>query len=297
MNLDDVRIFLAVAECGSLSAAARSIGESPLAVSRKLAALEDKLAARLISRNTRASALTSEGRKFLPYAQAMIKTQTEALESLAEDVEQIAGPLRITAPTLFGHMHILPVLVDLMRDNPGLCADIEFDDAIKDIVTQSFDVAIRIATLRDSELVSRKLSANPMSLYASPAYLAANGTPRKLADLKGHSCLQLRAHVNWIFLQDDIQVSHKPIGRIVAGDVESVRMACMSGLGIAYLALSDMEAVQASGGVREIRLVDAKGLDLFVSALMPSRSFVPARVRIFIEALEARLRDREQRHG
>lgn len=297
MNLDDVRIFLAVAECGSLSAAARSIGESPLAVSRKLAALEDKLAARLISRNTRASTLTSEGRKFLPYAQAMIKTQTEALESLAEDVEQIAGPLRITAPTLFGHMHILPVLVDLMRDHPGLCADIEFDDAIKDIVTQSFDVAIRIATLRNSELISRKLIANPMSLYASPAYLAAHGTPRELADLKEHSCLQLRPHNHWIFLQDDIQVSHKPSGRIVAGDVESVRMACMSGLGIAYLALSDMEAVQASGGVREIRLGDAKGLDLFVSALMPSRSFVPARVRIFIEALEARLRDREQRHG
>lgn len=297
MNLDDVRMFLAVAEHASLSAAARAIGESPLAVSRRLAALEDKLAVRLISRNTRASTLTSEGRKFLPYAHALIKTQTDAIEALVEDVEQIAGPLRITAPTLFGHMHILPILADLLRDHPGLCADIEFDEAIKDIVTQSFDVAIRIATLKDSELVVRKLIENPMSLYASPAYLDEWGTPRHLADLTNHSCLELRSHNFWTFLQGKERVSHKPVGRFVAGDVESIRVACLSSLGIAYLTRSDMETAKASGGVKEIQLADAKGLDLFVAAILPSRSFVPARVRMFVEALEARLRDSGKLHG
>jgi DNA-binding transcriptional LysR family regulator len=136
-----------------------------------------------------------------------------------------------------------------------------------------------------------------MSLYASPAYLDEWGTPHHLADLTNHCCLQLRPHNLWIFSQGKERVSHKPGGRFIAGDVESVRMACLSGLGIAYLVRSDMEAAEASGSVKRICLADAKGLDLFVSALMPTRSFVPARVRVFIEALEARLRDPEKRNG
>jgi DNA-binding transcriptional LysR family regulator len=183
----------------------------------------------------------------------------------------------------------------MMNEYPELKVFLDFDDDIRDVTALGFDAAIRIAVLKDSELVARKLAENPMTLCASPAYLEKWGRPQRVEDLSGHACLQLRANQHWTFLRGQEQLRVLPNARMIACDVESVRAACQSGLGIAYLARSDMKPMLANGSVEAIRLDDVRGLDLCIWAIMNSKHHVPARVRTFLNLLESELRAESDR--
>ncbi len=289
MDLSDVVLFRAIVATGSLSAAGRQEGLSPMAVSRRLAALEQELGVRLIHRTTRSVALTADGETFLPLAQTMLEAREAATVAFSEQHEGLSGVLRVTAPHRIGRALVVPLVVRLMAENPRLHVDLSFSDGIVDIVASGIDVAIRVATLQASELVAVQVADNPRILCAAPAYLAAHGCPGRLADLDAHACLTLHAMDAWTFTQGGQAVAKRIKGRLSASSVDTVHAACVAGAGLALLTYWDVAQDLAEGTLRTVTLDDAEPERLAIWAVLPTRQQMPARVRRFIDGLKSAL--------
>ncbi|MEE7493728.1 LysR family transcriptional regulator [Methylobacterium oryzae CBMB20] len=289
MNLQDVALFCAIVTTGSLSAAGRQAGLSPMAVSRRLAALEHELGVRLIHRTTRSVALTADGETFLPLARTMLDAREAATAAFSEQHEGLSGVLRVTAPHRIGRALAVPLVVRLMAENPRLKVDLSFSDGIVDIVAAGIDVAIRVATLPASELVAVRVADNPRILCAAPAYLAAHGCPRRLADLDAHACLTLHAMDAWTFSQAGHPVAKRIMGRLGASSVDTVHAACVAGAGLALLTYWDVAQNLADGTLKTVTLDDAEPERLAIWAVLPTRQHMPPRVRRFIDGLKSAL--------
>jgi len=289
MNLIDVHLFLIITETNSLTQAARRLDISPMAVSRRLASLERELGTRLMQRTTRSVSLTQEGTEFLPYARALIETEEGARALFSPDSKGASGLLRVTAPSGFGRRNILPLVPALLSENPDLRIDVQLTEDVVDIVGRGIDVAIRVAPLRDSSLIARKLSDNPRVVCASPDYLRKFGVPQELHDLSFHNCLRLTNVLQWVFESQGQSTSMSVEGRFSSSNVESVRELCIQGLGLAQLTLWDVKKEIAEGKLVEISLSDVQPQNLSVWALLPTTQHLPLRVSIFVEKLKASL--------
>ncbi len=290
MDLVDVGVFVEAARVGSLAAAARRLGIAPMAASRRLAALEQEVGARLVHRTTRALSLTAEGEAFLPHAQAMLEDETAALAAIRPSSAGASGMLRVTASAPFGRKMVAPMIPAFMRANPDLQVDLQVTDAITDIVASGIDVAIRIAVLRDNSLIARRLDDNPRKLYASPAYVAEHGEPKRLADLADHQCLAITGVSHWTFMVGDKPVQQRVAGRFTASGIETLHMACLGGLGLAMLSDWNIREDVAAGRLVEVSLADAVLESWSIWAVYPSARLVPAKTRLFIDALSQHLK-------
>lgn len=286
MNLGDVQVFVEAVRVGSLAGAARKLGLTAMSASRSLGALEAELGARLLHRTTRSLSPTSDGEVFLPYAQALLEGQANALADLHPDGGGLSGQLRITASTAFGRRVVAPLLPAFMAEHPRLHVDLHTTDEQVDIVAQGIDVAIRIAPLRDNRLVARRLADNPRVLIASSAYLQQRGQPQLLSDLAAHECLAASGTRHWAFLREGKPLRQRVAGRLTASSVEAVYEACAGGLGIANLSQWYVRDALARGDVRAITLDDAAPEPLDIWAVYPSASRVPPKVRAFVAALQ-----------
>jgi DNA-binding transcriptional LysR family regulator len=182
----EMTAFVAVAEAQSFSTAAKKLGLSPPTITRSVSALEDRLGAPLLVRTTRSVRLTDAGANFLDDARRILGEITEAEQAAAGAQAVARGALRITAPVLFGEMFVLPLVRDFLSLHPNLTAQLLMHDRVVNIVEEGLDLALRIGRFDDSGLQSIELGAVRRMLVASPGYLAANGTPRQLADLRHH---------------------------------------------------------------------------------------------------------------
>ncbi|MBK0098324.1 LysR family transcriptional regulator [Erwinia sp. S63] len=286
MNSKDIEVFLMVSQTRSLTQAARRLNTTPMTVSRRLASLEDDLGVRLMHRTTRAIALTVEGEEFLPYAKSLAETEQSARNLFSPHQQGATGQLRITAPSGFGRRTIIPLLPALMEANPELRIEFQLSDDVTDLVGLGYDVAIRIAPLRDSRLVAHRLANNPRMLCASPDYLQRFGTPQTLNDLHHHNCLRLSGVVQWSFIIDGHISSLSVEGRFSGSNVEGVRTLCVAGSGIAQLSEWDIREELVSGELIAIELQDAQPQMLGVWALFPTTRQLPARVTVFLHALK-----------
>lgn len=289
MLISDVRIFLSVASLRNLSAAARQLDLAPMQVSRRIAALEEELNARLLHRTTRSVSLTPEGEALVPYATAMLEAEEAAKGELAKSPKHLSGHLKVTAPSVFGQHVLVPLIGELLQLHPELRVELDMSDQVFDIVAQGYDLAIRIATLRDSELVARKLADNPRVLCASPAYLSKHGVPTTLAELEHHACILLSAVGKWPVVVGGSLKRVRIHGRVTTSGVDAVRAMVLEGIGIGMLTHWDVRELFASGELVEIDLADARMEQLSIWAITPTRRFVPARVKIFLEMLERKL--------
>lgn len=289
MDLADVTLFRTIATVGSLSAAARQIGATPMLVSRRLASLEAELGARLFHRTTRSLSLTPEGEAFLPHAIALIEARDSALNSISSSGSGLSGVLKVTAPNVIGHSVVVPVVADLIADNPALRVDLTLNDGIVDIATAGLDVAVRVALMKPSELIAARVADNPFTLVASPAYIARFGEPAASQDLMNHQCIKLHAMDHWPFTRGDEMHRVRISGHLSANTVDAVRAACIAGVGIAMLTYWDVHELIAGGVLKRIILADIKPLAVGIWAVYPTRSQMPARVRAFIDALRDRL--------
>jgi DNA-binding transcriptional LysR family regulator len=290
MDLMDVGVFVEAARAESLAAAARRLGIAPMAASRRLAALEQEVGARLVHRTTRALSLTAEGEAFLPHAQAMLEDEAAARLAIRPSGAGASGMLRVTASAPFGRKMVAPMIPTFMKANPDLQVDLQVTDAMMDIVASGIDVAIRIAVLRDNSLIARRLDDNPRKLYASPDYLAARGAPQVLADLANHECLAISGVSHWTFMVGDKPAHQRVVGRFSASGVETLHMACLGGLGITMLSDWNIREDVAAGRLVEVSLTDAVLEPWSIWAVYPSARLVPAKVRLFIDALGQHLR-------
>ncbi|MBW4022615.1 MAG: LysR family transcriptional regulator [Proteobacteria bacterium] len=289
MDLSDIVLFRLIASVGSLSAAARQMGTTPMLVSRRLAGLEAELGARLFHRTTRSLSLTPEGEAFLPHAVTLIEARDSALDSIASGGSGLSGVLKVTSPNVIGHTIVVPVVAELIADNPALRVDLTLSDGVIDIATAGLDVAVRVAVMKPSDMIATRVGDNPFTLCASPGYVARFGEPTTTEDLAAHRCIKLHAMDTWPFTRDGELHRVRISGPLSASTVDAVRAACIAGVGIAMLTYWDVNKQIEGGELRRIVLDDIKPLEVGIWAVVPTRTQMPARVRAFIDALRGRL--------
>jgi DNA-binding transcriptional LysR family regulator len=294
MNTENLEVFLNTVSQGSLSAAARHLKLTPMSATRRLAALENELGVRLFQRTSRSIALTPEGRAFLPFAAEILETQEEARASQSPTAGGAPGLLRLTAPITVGRKLIMPIVRELLAENPELRIDLELSDAIVDIVASGIDLAIRIAPLKDSSLIARRLFDNPKLVYAAPAYLERYGAPHTVEDLQHHECLTFSNVTHWQFLVDGVPRAVRVGGRFSSSGVDGFLAACVAGLGLAQLSAWDVADELASGALVPVPLDGAAPRDLAMWAVFPSRRRVLPKLRVFLDRFEKRLAAVEQ---
>ncbi|HVI50879.1 MAG TPA: LysR family transcriptional regulator [Candidatus Sulfotelmatobacter sp.] len=289
MNLSDVAVFVEAVRAGSLAAAARRLNIPPMAASRRLVALEGELGVRLMHRTTRALSLTPEGEDFFPHAQMMMDAEANGRASLRPTGSGVSGLLRVTASVPFGCKMVTPMLPAFMRANPDLRVDLTLTDSVIDIVALGIDLALRIAPLRDSGLIGRKLVENPRGLYAAPVYLAERGLPRTLTDLGGHECLTGSGTTHWSFACEGRPVRQRVSGRFTANSVDALLRLCLEGCGIVNLSAWNVAEDVAAGRLVEIFLAGAQVKPWNVWAVYPTSQLVPPKVTLFVGALQSHL--------
>ncbi|EST15698.1 bacterial regulatory helix-turn-helix, lysR family protein [Pseudomonas putida S610] len=234
---EELQVFVAVIDCGSISAAAAQMGQTPSAVSRTLARLEAKLGTTLVNRTTRRMDLTEEGRFFLEQARQVLRQMDELEERLAMNRQTPIGRLRVNAATPFMLHAIVPWIGEFRQQYPGIDLALNTDDLIIDLLEHSTDVAIRIGELADSSLHARNLGCSPVQVLASPAYLARHGTPQRVEDLADHCLLgfsQPETLNQWPLRH--AQGEHWTIQpTLVASSGETLRQLALAGEGIVSL--------------------------------------------------------------
>ena len=284
-NLGDLEVFVRVIAAGSMSTAARDLGLSPAVVSKRIKRLEDKLGTRLLQRTTRQISLTEAGQGFHERVLTVLGGLEEAEAFASGRSSAVNGTLKISASTSFGRMHVAPHLKPFMEAHPDLAIHLVLSDEFTDIVGGGFDLAIRIAELNDSSLVARRLASVRRVLCAAPSYLAAHGTPETLDDLKKHRCLPAHNHDSWRLEGPTGPVTLRPEGMLITNSSEVLREAVIAGLGIALRSTWDVGAELKSGTLVQVLPQYESSRNVALSAVYPSRQFLPAKVRLFIDYL------------
>ncbi len=285
-----MEMFVAVASEGGFAAAARKLGSSPPAVTRGIAALEARLGTLLFHRSTRAVALTGAGAAFLEQAQRILADLAGAEREIRGAAAEPRGQLYVTAPVMFGRLHVLPVVAGLMTEHRDLAVRMMLIDRNVRIVEEGIDVAVRIGALADSGLKAVRIGEVRQMLVASPAYLARRGAPRSIGDLAGHELIGTmgpRTVGEWQLASGRWRLDPRP--RLVLNTVDSALAAAEAGLGIANLLSYQIADALAAGRVIAL-LADEQPPALPVHLLFePSRAGLPA-VRAFIAAMKTRMR-------
>ena len=232
-NIEDLETFVAVADTGGVSPAARRLGLPKSIVSRRLGRLEAELGAQLLTRNTRGAALTEAGATFREHAARVVAEIDSARESIAPNGE-LRGLLRVAVPMSLGIRHLAPMLAQFAARHPLLQLHVAYGDRFVDLIGEGFDVAIRIGYLQDSALVARRVGAVAAALVASPGYVKAHGAPATLEELQTHPAL-MQGTESWRFRDGDKIVVVHPQGKFKADNGVALVEAALAGLGVIVL--------------------------------------------------------------
>lgn len=290
MDLDQLRLFLAILERGSLSAAARDLGLSPATVSERLAGLEARFGVRLLHRTTRSVSVTEEGRALAEGAERLLAEAAELDSRIRLGREEIAGPIRLSAPSDLGRGRISRVLNRVQEAHPGITIDLHLSDGYVDLVGQRFDLAVRYGDLQDSGLMVRRLADCARLVCAAPAYLERHGCPAHPEELGDHNCLVMRFGMNtdrtWHFIIDGRARKIVVRGDRVANDGEAVRHWCAAGYGIARKSEWDIAEELSSGRLVPI-LRDFEPAPVGLQVVYPAGRSALRRVALVIDALVA----------
>ncbi|MGY4748701.1 LysR family transcriptional regulator [Pannonibacter sp. Q-1] len=285
-NLTDMEIFARVVTAGSMSAAGREMGLSPAVVSKRIRRLEDKLGTRLLQRTTRQIALTEAGHGFYDRVLAILASVEEAETFVTRGSAQARGTLKVSAPTSFGRMHVAPYLARFLEANPDLYVSLDLSDEFVDIVGDGYDLAIRIAELSDSSLVARRLAPVHRVLCASPSYIERHGEPKSIDDLvENHVRVAAAAQDPWRLMGPRGLEIVKTDAPLRTNSSEVVREAVLAGVGIALRSTWDVGPELREGKLQIVLPQYRASKDVGLHAVYPTRRFLPAKVRVFIDFL------------
>ncbi|MCA0936515.1 LysR family transcriptional regulator [Vibrio alginolyticus] len=283
MNIEHLKLFVRLASSQSISMAGHELGLSPAVASAHINKLEEGLGVRLVHRTTRKVSLTEEGQAFLPYAEEVLASVEAARSAVGVGYGNPTGTLRVTAPASFGRMHLIPALKGFMQQYPDLTVDFRFSDSIIDMVEGGFDVAIRVAELKDSTLVARKLAPDRRIVVASPEYLEKFGTPKHPQDLANHECIILMGMDNWVFKTSNSTLSIRTSGRFRTDNGDAMRDATVDGLGISINSIWSVYKQLQRGELVEILPDYPLAMDASIWAVYPSSRLIALKVRAFID--------------
>ncbi|KQV89778.1 LysR family transcriptional regulator [Rhizobacter sp. Root1221] len=282
MDLEDLRTFVEVADTGGVAPGARRLGLSKSIVSRRLARLEEALGVQLLSRTTRGSAITEAGATFREHAMRIVAEIDAAQETLSPEGE-IRGLLRIAAPLSFGTSQLAPVFAELARRHPQLQVETSYSDRFVDLVSEGFDCAVRLGFLSDSSLIARRIAAFRGRLVASPAYIAAHGTPLTVEDLAHHQAVTKKGEV-WQIGDGHKTVTVRPRGRFFADNGEALLAAALAGVGIAALPDFLTDPHIAAGALVPL-LADYPVPEAGMFVVRPPGAFPSRKIRVLIDIL------------
>ena len=284
----EMEVFAEVVQRGGFSAAARSLGMTPSAVSKLVTRLEKRLAVRLIIRSTRQFQLTPEGREFFERASAILASIEDAERAAASSVQAV-GRIRLNSSSVYCTHVLNPLLPEFLSLYPGVTLDIAQTDAVIDLLADHADVAVRTGPLKSSSLVARKLGSTRMVVAASPAYLKRHGVPIHPRDLETHSLLRFsysRSLRDWAFVVDGEPYSVTPSGAVQVNDGEGMRQLALSGLGLVRMGEFVLREDIASG--RLVPLLEEFNPDDredFYAVYVGQGGPLPSRVRALLDFL------------
>ena len=286
-RFEEMRSFLAVVDAGSFVGAADATGQSKAALSRHVAALEQRLGVRLLHRTTRRLSLTDEGRHFHTRARELLAQVEEVECQLSARTAEASGLLRINAPLTFGVLHLAPLWGRFAQANPKVSLDVMLNDRMVDVVEEGYDLAIRITNLPSSQLISRKLASTRMVACASPGYLRQHGKPKQPADLTGHrifffSYWAMRDEWRFAGPAGEASVRTRPFMHTNNGD--TCRAAALDHQGIIlqpdFLIGPDLQ----SGALVEV-MPGYRSIDIGIHAVYASREHLPGKTRKLVDFL------------
>jgi DNA-binding transcriptional LysR family regulator len=297
IDLNDVSVFVHVADGGGFTAAAKALGVPKSTVSRALVRLEHKLGVRLVQRTSRSVALTDAGRTYYDRVRGAVASVSDASADVVDMEAEPRGTIRITAPADVGQALLAGVVASFSAKYPKVIFEVSLVSRVVDLVAEGFDLAIRASPLRDSSLVARKLGDSSLGLFASPEYLERRGTPTTVDDLATHdfvafSSLGLGTTLPLTGPHGEVRVEVH--GSIAADDLFFIRrvVAAGAGIGMVPLYFSACTSEEELTGLRRI-LPEWTLRGAGISIVAPSARQEPRRVKLFREALlaEAKRRD------
>jgi DNA-binding transcriptional LysR family regulator len=285
-DLADLETFVAVADAGGVSGAARRLGLPKSIVSRRLARLEGELNAQLLTRTTRGAALTEAGATFREHAARIVAELDSARDSLSPDGE-LRGLLRIAAPLSFGASHLAPLVTDFARQHPQLQITTAYGDKFVDLVADGFDVAIRLGWLPDSTRVARRIGPVTGRMVAAREYVETHGAPTSLDDVTSHPALMQGTEI-WRVRDGERIITLHPQGRFKADNGQALVSAVLAGLGIAMLPDFLIEEHIASGALVTL-LPQYPMPEAGLYVVRPPGDHPPRKVRVFTDMVVERL--------
>lgn len=278
-------VFVTVIETGGFSPAAKKLGISKSAVSKRITQLEEHLGVKLLHRTTRKLSLTEAGEHFYQHARIASQAAQDAEDAVAQLQGVPQGRLRISIPMSFGRLYVAPVIPEFLRRYPKINLELVMDDEFTDLIGSGFDMALRLGDLKDSTLVARKLTHLKNVLCAAPSYIEEFGMPKRLEELKQHNCLAFSYSQDvreWYFIKDNTTRAIEISGNYQVNNSEALREAMIQGVGIGRL-----PTFAANPEIQEGRLVklfpeyEMPGKIMY--AVYPERQFLPAKVRAFMD--------------
>jgi DNA-binding transcriptional LysR family regulator len=293
-RLDAMSLVLAIAETGSLSAAARR-QKTPLAtVSRKVAELEAHLRTKLFNRSSRALVLTEAGRSYVAASKRILADVAEAERVASGEYAAPRGELILSATIGFGRIHLVPVLADFLKTYPEVTVQLRLEDRAVNLVEEQVDVALRLGSLADSSLIAVRAGEVRRVICASPDYLKSRGIPTSPEDLAQHDCISyasLLSPTAWTFVRKGTELVVPVRSRLIVSNAEAACEAACAGAGVvAAFCYHVAEAVRAG---RLTTLLDAfHPPPIPVSLVYASDRFMPAKLRTFLDFALPRLKER-----
>lgn len=293
-RLDAMAVLIAVAEAGSFSAASRKQRQPLATISRKIADLEAHLGAKLVMRTRRGTELTEAGQSYLEASRRILEQIEEAERVAAGEYTAPRGELRVTASTLFGQLHVLPVAFAFLDQNPEITLKLHLEDRQIDLVGEHIDVAVRIGHLEGDGLIAKKVGEVRRVLCASPDYLARRGTPRTPDDLAAHDGISFRgfsATPEWRYRGDNPMLGREPKPRVSVNSTAAAIDATLAGFGLARLLSYQIEAPLQQGRLQTV-LTEFEPAPLPVNLVHLGNGLRSLKVRAFLDWMAPRLRSR-----
>lgn len=291
-RLDEFRLFLAIVDSGSFAAGGRQFGRSPSSATRIINDMEQRLGIRLLQRTTRKLSLTDGGARLAEQARRLVADYDEAVSYAVGDAKNLRGTIRISGPTFFGRLHLAPVVSAFLDAHPDIAVQLSLEDRLSDLIDERIDVALRIAQLENSSLISKRVGQVRRIVVASPDYLKRHGTPRTPEDLAKHQAVLFvnqASGPSWRFQRrDQTQQSIRVPHRLEVNRAEAAIALAHEGRGITRI-LSYQAASELKDGSLIRLLKNYEMPPLPVQLVYPSARLLAPRVRAFLDFAAARI--------
>lgn len=298
-RLEAMSVLVAAVDAGSLSAASRKLGMPLATVSRKVSELESRLGTRLVTRTSRRLELTEAGRSYVAASRQVLEDVEEAERAAAGEYTTAKGSLVITAPIVFGRLHVLPIVTDFLKAYPAVDVRLFLSDRTINMLEDHVHVAIRIGHLADSSLIASRVGSIGLVTCAGAEYLATRGRPRHPSDLAAHDCISFEGLVSsstWNFRRGKTEVAVDVRPRLVVTTAESAIDAAVAGLGVTRVLSYQVVAARRAGALSVI-LEEYEPPPIPVSAVYEGRGLLPRKLRAFLDHALPRLKASLQQPG